>query len=64
MIWWCDDSRWQLTVPILTGWRLLATLLGYLVDVPPAGYASWQGFLALAGGVGESWSAVVDPARV
>jgi hypothetical protein len=40
-----------------------AAVLGYAVDVPPAGYASWQDFSRSAGGVGESWSAVVDTAR-
>ena len=39
-----------------------ATVLGYVVDAPPAGYASWQDFSRSAGGMGESWSAVVDPA--
>ena len=39
-----------------------ATVLGYMVDAPPAGYASWQDFSRSAGGMGESWSAVVDPA--
>jgi hypothetical protein len=40
-----------------------ATVLGYVADAPPAGYASWQDFSRSAGGVGASWSAVVDPAR-
>jgi hypothetical protein len=39
-----------------------ATALGYVIDTPPAGCASWQDFSQLAGGVNESWSAVVDPA--
>lgn len=37
-------------------------VLGYVVDVPPAGHASWQDFSRSAGSGGESWSAVVDPA--
>ncbi|MDR2984535.1 MAG: VOC family protein [Nocardiopsaceae bacterium] len=41
-----------------------ATLLGYVVDVPPAGHANWQDFSLSAGVPGESWSAVVDPAGV
>jgi catechol 2,3-dioxygenase-like lactoylglutathione lyase family enzyme len=45
---------------LVTFW---ATVLGYVIDAPPAGYASWQDFSRSAGGVGESWSAVVDPAR-
>lgn len=40
-----------------------APVLGYVVDAPPAGYASWQDFSRSAGGAGESWSALVDPAR-
>lgn len=44
---------------LATSW---ATVLGCVVDAPPAGYASWQDFSRSAGGVGESWSAVVDPA--
>jgi hypothetical protein len=39
-----------------------ATVLGYLVDVPPAGHASWRDFSRSTGDVDESWSAVVDPA--
>jgi len=39
-----------------------ATVLGYVVDAPPAGYASRQDFSRSAVGVGESWAAVVDPA--
>jgi catechol 2,3-dioxygenase-like lactoylglutathione lyase family enzyme len=42
--------------------RFWATVLGYVVAAPPAGYASWQDFSRSVGGVGESWSAVVDPA--
>ena len=42
--------------------RFWASVLGYVVAAPPAGYASWQDFSRLVGGVGESWSAVVDPA--
>lgn len=37
-------------------------VLGYVVDAPPAGYASWQDFSRSAGSDGESWSAVADPA--
>jgi catechol 2,3-dioxygenase-like lactoylglutathione lyase family enzyme len=39
-----------------------AAVLGCAVAAPPAGYVSWQDFSRSAGGVGESWSAVVDPA--
>lgn len=39
-----------------------AAVLGYVVEAPPAGYPSWQDFSRSAGGVDESWSAVVDPA--
>lgn len=38
-----------------------AAVLGYVTEAPPAGYPSWQEFSRSAGGVGESWSAVVDP---
>ena len=42
--------------------RFWASVLGYVVAAPPGGYASWQEFSRSAGGVSESWSAVVDPA--
>src|SRR5579862_6088283 len=38
------------------------SVLGYVLDTPPAGYTSWHGFSAAVGGRDESWSAVVDPA--
>jgi hypothetical protein len=38
------------------------SVLSYVLDTPPAGYASWHDFSAAAGGGDESWSAVVDPA--
>jgi Glyoxalase-like domain len=40
-----------------------ATVLGYVIDAPPVGFASWQDFSRSDGGVDESWSAVVDPLR-
>lgn len=39
-----------------------AAVLGYVVAAPPGGYASWRDFSRSAGGVDESWSAVIDPA--
>ena len=42
--------------------RFWVAVLGYQVGAPPAGYANWEDFSRSAGGVGECWSAVVDPA--
>lgn len=39
-----------------------ASVLGYVVDTPPGGYARWHDFSRAVGGTDESWSAVVDPA--
>jgi Glyoxalase-like domain len=39
-----------------------AGVLSYVLDTPPAGYASWHDFSAAVGVGDESWSAVVDPA--
>lgn len=44
-----------------------ATALGYKLQEPPEGYASWEAFLAAQGVPQEQWSsmsAVVDPDKV
>jgi catechol 2,3-dioxygenase-like lactoylglutathione lyase family enzyme len=54
----------QIAVDCIDPGRLAAfwaDVLGYRVETPPGGYASWTAFSAAVGGPGEEWSAVVDP---
>ena len=39
-----------------------AAVLGYVTGTPPAGHATWPEFSRSAGGAGESWAALADPA--
>lgn len=41
--------------------RFWAEVLGYVVQDPPDGHASWAEFSRAEGGPGEAWCAVVDP---
>jgi hypothetical protein len=52
-----------LTVRILTGWRLLGNDARLPGRHASSGLREPAGFLASAGGVGKSWSAVVDPGQ-